>query len=267
MPRWSKSWVVARKDMAEFRKNKIVISTLIAMPIVFAIIMPLVTILPIQAMVDVNPDDLRQAGFPIPANATVEEARVIMVKQGLEYLLPLFIVIPAMVPTIVASYSFVGEKLNRSLEPLLAAPITDLELFLGKCAAVFLPSIIATWGAFAVFSAITDAILVQTLGYLVLPDVEWTIIILVVAPLICVLSIEANVYISSRVKDVRAAEQLGAVVVLPILLVIIMLSMGVIQLSNLFIPVLAGIVLVFDVLLFYLATKTFHRERILTEWK
>jgi hypothetical protein len=60
---------------------------------------------------------------------------------------------------------------------------------------------------------------------------------------------------------------LGAVVVLPILLVIIMLSMGIIQLSNLFIPVLAGIVLVFDVLLFYLATKTFRREKILTEWK
>jgi ABC-2 type transport system permease protein len=266
MLRWNKAWIVAKKDLAEFRRNKIVISTLIAMPVVFAIILPLVVLMPIQAM-DIDIDDMRKSGFDIPLDATLEEAKRIMLEQSLEYFLPFFLIIPAMIPTIVASYSFVGEKLNRSLEPLLASPITDLELFIGKCIAVLIPSLIAAWAAFLVFSAITDVVLLPWLGMLVMPNLKWTIIMLLVAPLICVLSIEANVYISSRVRDVRAAEQLGALVIMPLVLIVVFLSMGIIQVSFLLVPILTIVILIFDVGLFFLATRTFHREKILTEWK
>ena len=264
MLRWSKAWVVARKDLSEFRRNRIILGSLIAMPIIFSVLMPITVVVPFQYR-SFDPDDLQ--GYQFPDNVTAEEAKRIVMEQSLDYLLPMFMIIPAMIPTIVASYSFVGEKLNRSLEPLLATPLTDLELFMGKCAAVFVPSMIATLASFVAFAAITDIALWPSFGFPVLPNLKWAFIITVVAPLLCILSIEANVYISSRVRDVRAAEQLGALVVMPLLLLVILFSVGAIQLSPLLLPALAGFLVLLDGALFFIATKTFQRERILTEWK
>lgn len=87
------------------------------------------------------------------------------------------------------------------------------------------------------------------------------------APLACVLSVEANVIISSRVNDIRAAQQLGTYVVIPLILLLVFA----IQLSifPIILPVLAvsAVIAVVDVALFYLAKATFQREEILTKWK
>ena len=40
----------------------------------------------------------------------------------------LFMMLPLIIPATIASYSIVGEKTTRTLEPLLATPVTDLEL-------------------------------------------------------------------------------------------------------------------------------------------
>ena len=43
-----------------------------------------------------------------------------------------FLIGAAIIPTTIASYSLVGEKIQKSLEPLLATPMTDGEILLGK---------------------------------------------------------------------------------------------------------------------------------------
>ena len=48
-----------------------------------------------------------------------------------EFLL-LFLLIPLAVPVTIASYSIVGEKTTRALEPLLATPASTAEIILGK---------------------------------------------------------------------------------------------------------------------------------------
>ena len=60
----------------------------------------------------------------------------------------LLVLIPVMVPTVTASYSFVGEKINRSLEPLLATPASDLELLMGKSGSIFAITMAATLASF-----------------------------------------------------------------------------------------------------------------------
>jgi len=79
--------------------------------------------------------------------------------------------------------------------------------------------------------------------------------------------VEANVIISSRVNDIRAAQQLGTYVVIPLILLLVFA----IQLSifPIILPVLAvsAVIAVVDVALFYLAKATFQREEILTKWK
>src|SRR5436190_13725942 len=65
--------------------------------------------------------------------------------------LVLFQMIPMVVPLSIASHSIVGEKQNRSLEPLLATPIRTEELLFGKAIAAAVPGILATWVGFALF--------------------------------------------------------------------------------------------------------------------
>ena len=61
-----------------------------------------------------------------------------------EFLL-LFMMMPLIIPITIAAYSIVGEKTTRSLEPLLATPITTAELLIGKGLAAAIPAIAATW--------------------------------------------------------------------------------------------------------------------------
>src|SRR5689334_12232902 len=64
---------------------------------------------------------------------------------GLESLTYIFVIFAAVLPTSIAAYSIVGEKVEKSLEPLLATPTTDSEILLGKGIGAFLPPILTTW--------------------------------------------------------------------------------------------------------------------------
>jgi hypothetical protein len=92
------------------------------------------------------------------------------------------------------------------------------------------------------------------------------LILFLLSPLACLLSVEANVIISARVNDVRAAQQLGSFTILPIIIVAIF--SGLFAGATLLIPVLiAAVIGVIDVALFYVSKATFQREEILTKWK
>jgi ABC-2 type transport system permease protein len=57
-----------------------------------------------------------------------------------------------------ASYSLVGEKVEKSLEPLLATPTSDDEILMGKTLAAFVPTIAATFLGATAFMALVDAL-------------------------------------------------------------------------------------------------------------
>jgi len=177
-----------------------------------------------------------------------------------------FIIGAAYLPTAIASYSLVGEKVEKSLEPLLATPITDSELLLGKSIAAFLPPIVAIYISAAVFMALINQLTHQTLGYSYFPNWSIGIILLLVAPLSAILSVQASVIISARASDVRAAQILGGLIALPFLAIYVASEIGSISLNanNLFI--ISAVILLVDVILFFISTKTFQREEILTKW-
>ena len=62
-----------------------------------------------------------------------------------------FLLLPAIIPLAIAVYSIVGEKEQTTLEPLLATPISDVELFLGKALASVIPALIVNWISFGAF--------------------------------------------------------------------------------------------------------------------
>src|SRR5919109_1182267 len=64
------------------------------------------------------------------------------------------IIVPILTLTLIfALESFVGEKERHSLEPLLASPVSDTELYVGKTLAAMLPPLLAAYLGIAVYLA------------------------------------------------------------------------------------------------------------------
>jgi len=193
-----------------------------------------------------------------------EEALLIIF---IDALLLFYVLVPAILPTVIASYSFVGEKTNKSLEPLLATPTTDMELLLGKGLSIFVPTMAVTWISLIPFVILVDLIAGPVLGYLPLPNLIWALGVFVLAPLFCLMAIFANVIVSSRVNDVRASQQIGSLIVLPLVVVFIVILLGLVTLNVLNMALFIGVIAFAVIGLLYVASKIFKREEILIRWK
>jgi ABC-2 type transport system permease protein len=240
------SWIIARKDIKVFIRKKIVLYILVLLPLLLSVLFPLV----------LEFAGRRSGGITGPYLLTL--------LHSFEWF---FVIIPAIIPGPIASYSIVGEKLEGSLERLLATPTTDGEILLGKSIAAFIPAIIATYAGASIFMALTDGVTYGKLGYLYYPNWDMGIILFLLAPLALLLSIELNIITSSRVSDVRAAGQAGSLMFLPVIGIYIASEIGLITLDTNALLIIAGVFAVLDVALFRISTSVFQREQILTKWK
>ncbi len=240
--RLSKSWIIAQKDFKTFRRKKNVLYTLLIVPIIISILLSVV---------------LMVTHIPV---------------AHFSYLLPAFaffyVLLAGVVPTAIASYTIVGEKVEKTLEPLLAAPVTDGEILLGKAISAFIPSILAILGGSVLFMVLSDVATFKSLGYYFFPNLNAVVTLFLMVPLAVLMSVEWSVVVSGRVTDVRVAQQLGSLIVLPFAAIYVLGEINVVPLdvtSNLLI--ISGILALVDVLLFFVTKGTFHREEILTKWK
>ncbi len=240
-----KSWAVAKKDFDAFRAKKSDLYSMIAASLVAAIGLPALMWLPLW----------RTGISPPEIVALLNQFSLV------------FIILAGLLPNAVASYSIVGEKIERTLEPLLATPTTDGEILLGKGIAAFLPSIVLTYAGAAIFMCLMDALTASQLGYLFFPNWTIALILALAAPLACIFCIEFNVIVSSQVSDIRAAQQLGLLVLLPFAGLYAAAQMGFVSVLTTDLLIISAIVLLVDTLLFYASRATFRREEILTKWK
>lgn len=257
---------IINKEWAEVFRNKLVLFTVLFLPLILAI-MPLGMLIAFNQSESLSadmadPEILQFAGQMCEGLELVDCSLVYM----LNLFVLMFMILPVSIPVTIAAYSIVGEKTTRSLEPLLATPITTVELLVAKIISAVIPAIGATWLAFAIF--LTGAwLLAPAAVFAEFFDAQWLLAIFVVAPLLTVLSTCVAVIVSSRVTDPRVAEQLAAVVILPLILLIVGQSMGLILIDRRIMILIGGIVLILDVVLVYLAIRLFDRETILTRWK
>ena len=247
-----KAWIVTQKDISVIRKNKYIFYSLIAMPLIFGVVMPVIFVFILNS----------EIGAPTVTSAELLTTATLLANMSAMYL----VVIAAVLPSIIASYSFVGEKIEKSLEPLLATPTTDGELLLGKSLAAFVPCIAVTYLAAAISTPVIALWSYTNLGVWLIPNPYWALILFVITPLACILSIEGNIIVSSRVNDIRAAQQLGGLIVVPLIILVIVGTESA-QLSTLLAVSVSIALAVADIALFYLSKETFQREEILTKWK
>jgi ABC-type Na+ efflux pump permease subunit len=243
--RISKAWIVAAKDMRIFLRKKYLIYSLVALPLIIGIGLPLV---------------LHLVGARKQAlNGTA----LLSIMNAFSFF---FGIGAGVLPIILASYSLVGEKIEKSLEPLLATPITDSELLLGKSIAAFIPPVCAIYISSIFFMGLSDLWTHNILGYSYFPNWNIGLILLAVVPLSALLSIGWSVIVSSRATDVRAAQLQSTLIIIPFFVIYIMTEIGAITLDTKTIGIISGVILVADIILFFLSTRTFQREEILTKW-
>ena len=82
-----------------------------------------------------------------------------------------------------------------------------------------------------------------------------------------ILSIELDIIVSSRANDVRGAQQFAGLMVIPFAVIYVLGETGIIALTTFNLLIICGILLVADIILFYISTAIFQREEILTKWK
>jgi ABC-2 type transport system permease protein len=240
------SWIIASKDLKVIMRKRTVRYTIVVLPLLISVLFPLV----IRSVLN--------KGGGIPA----------AVLPGLlDSFAFFFAIIAAILPTPIASYSIVGEKVEKSLEPLLATPTTDGEILLGKSIAAFLPSIIATYAGATIFMVLIDNVTHTALGYFYYPNWTMGVVLLILAPVVSILSVEFNVIASSRVTDVRAASQIGSLMFLPFMALYVAGETGLVSLDTNNLLIIAGIIAALDLVFFRVSTATFRREEILTKWK
>lgn len=259
--------IIVRKEWAEVFKNRMVLFTVAFLPLIM-------TALPLGIMYgtrDVGANQSLNTEMPSEmVNAMCAQgltgAECFQVFMVSEFMM-LFMILPLAIPGTIAAYSIVGEKTTRSLEPLLATPITTAELLIGKCLAAVIPAVVATYGAFAVFAAGSWILIQNKMLLAALLDVRWLIAIVVVGPLLAILEVTFALMVSSRVNDPRVAEQISMVILLPVLGGFFGQIAGLFILDRQLITVVAFVMFFVDLLMIYLATQFFQREAILTRWK
>jgi ABC-2 type transport system permease protein len=242
--RLSKAWIVASKDFKTFTKRKSILYSIIYFEVAVSIAVPFVT--------------------RFIASKT---SRAAVLPTFIDAFSFLYVIGAAFTPVGIASYSLIGEKVQKSLEPLLATPTTDEEILAGKSIAAFLPAICANLIGALIFMVLVDLFTYSTLKYLYFPNWNFAIILFLLAPLACVLGVGYNVLVSSRVNDVRTAQQLGTLIILPFGAVYFLSEFNVLSLTTTNMLIMAAVLAVIDVIVFYLVKATFQREEILTKWK
>lgn len=256
--------IIINKEWAEVFKNRLVVFTTIFMPLIL-------TILPLVLIYFTRDADSSEYLSDLPSQFETFCADQSGNADCIQYYLLnqfiiLFMLTPVIIPVNIAAYSIVGEKTTRSLEPLLATPISTIELLLGKNLAAATPAVLATWIGYIIF-AIGAYILSPGAIVQVILDPLWLIAIFIVSPLLAILAVNFAIMVSSRVNDPRVAEQLSVVVILPLLLLMFGQIAGVLVINRQIILLLAVVVLIVNIALTPLTVRLFQRETILTRWK
>ena len=254
---------ILRREWSETIRNRLLMSTILIPPVILTIA-PLALAglvgnraLPPELATQVLAQRPEWAGF-----SEAELAGAFAVQQFLAF----FLLMPAYIPLSIATFSIIGEKLARTLEPVLATPIRTLELLVGKSIAALVPGVLAGWVTYIAFVALASIVYGPNLIGVV-TDSSWLAGVFILGPAVGFSSVVAGVIISARVNDPRVAQQIGGIIVVPIIAITLLQATGTLLVGATGYFLLAAIIFVVSLVGVRVGVQLFDREAILTRWK
>lgn len=160
--------------------------------------------------------------FPLLMNFTAGRLLGFVSDYGAEIvgtrLIPFLLLIVGFFPTsfslVIALETFVGEKERKSLEPLLATPLTNTQLYLGKVLASVIPPLFASYLGIAVYLVG----LALTVGWI--PPLQLFLQTFILTTIQGIVMVAGAVIVSSQTTSARAANLLASFIIVPMALLI-----------------------------------------------
>jgi ABC-type Na+ efflux pump permease subunit len=234
---WRRVGAILRKELRDYRRNRFVIGTMAATPVLF-IILPTIQL--------------------IDADVTGNTAHLSL-RIGLSLLYML--VIPVTMPSVMSAYSVVGEREQGTLEPVLSTPVRREEFLIAKALAAFVPTLVIAYAVFGIFLAIASLFAHPVIVSAIYAGPHLLVQFLF-TPLLAGWAIWAGIAVSTRSTDVRVAQQLSVLGSLPPLIIVALMSLNVISESAALAIGLAAALLAFDLLAWRVVAGMFDRERL-----
>ncbi len=237
----SRVLAVVRKELREYRRNKFVVASMVLLPILF-LVLPTLSVVAIAA------------GAPAGVvRGAVGSATLTM------------FVVPLILPTVISGYAVIGEREQGTLEPVLTTPVRREELLWGKALAAAIPSVSMAYMLFIVF-----LVVVRVRATPAVVDLVWqpaqVLAVALLDPLLALFSIWVGLAFSVRSTDVRVAQQLSALAVLPMFGLLALITYRVVT-PSVWLAIGAGVVLAgLDAAAYRLVAAMFDRERLLTRY-
>ncbi len=266
---WRTVRTLALRDLTVILRSRAVMLPMVIVPLLFIVAIPAgVGFFAPQMAAAGEADDFAQFLEMMPAPmqerfAGYDEAQVIVAAMLEHLFAPMFLIIPLMVASTIAAGSFVGEKERKTLEALLHTPTTDLELFVGKLLAAWVPAFLVGLGAFVLYALVANLSAWHVMGGLFFPNAMWVVLALWLAPAAAGLGLGVIVLVSSRVSTFQDAYQLSGLVVIPVVLVVLGQIGGVIYLNTLAVAVTGLVLWLVDGAILWFGVRTFRRSEII----
>jgi ABC-2 type transport system permease protein len=230
---------LARKELRELRRHRMIVITAAVLPLAFLV-------LPILNLLLYDPG--RAIGGP---DFAVGQAMFC------------FFLTPVIMPATMAAYGIIGERDQGTLEPLLTLPLTDRQLLAGKVTAILIPTLTASFGIFFAYMLVVGAAVAEPVRSPAL-DWTWPLGLLLTGPLLALFSTLTGLIFSARARDVRVAEHLSGLVLLPSMLPVLLIVTRTVEPSLLTWLLFATGTALVDAALWRLAVRAFDRERAIS---
>ncbi|HOT92067.1 MAG TPA: stage II sporulation protein M [Anaerolineae bacterium] len=203
--------------------------------------------------------------FPFLANLAASRGMEFVNQYGakliIERLLPFMMLVVGFFPSsfslVIALETFIGEKERRSLEPLLATPLTDLQLYAGKLIATTILPVLASYLGMVVY------LLLLKFSLHWQPTVELLLVSMALATAEALVMVSGAVIVSSQATSVRAANLLASFIIIPMAFLLQVEASFLLFADYTTLWLIALFLVVLNVLLIRLGIRVFNREHLL----
>ncbi len=255
---------IIRKDLRETLGSRQILLPLIIVPLLFMVVIPVGVHIAAAYVNSVDTKEImemaEQMKLTLPYDSNAKNLIILFSEY---YLPPIFLLIPIMMSSLIGAGCFVMEKEKSTLESLFYCPLSIEQLFRAKVAGTFIPAYALTIIGFLVVGVILNVGGIIFFGHLIFPSLKWLLIIFLLSPSVLLLGLTLTVHISARAKSFQESQQVVAFVVVPVILLVVGQSSGVILLNELLIIAISTVIFVLDYFLLRIARKKYTYERLL----
>jgi ABC-2 type transport system permease protein len=264
-------FAIVRKDLKVVSQNKGVMMPIVGMVVILFVVLPwLVTLMPslmtimgfstgnlIGSQLDKLPAIIQQEFAGLNSNQMIIQFFLI------HYMAPLFLIVPLMVSSVIAADSFAGEKERKTMEALLYTPTKDRELFIAKLLSGWLVALAVALVGFALYVIMVNAAGWSAMHRIFFPTTTWIVMMIWVVPALPGFALGIMVLVSMKAQGFQDANQLGGMVVLPVVILLFAVVSGALTFSIALVFLIGLVAWLLAGVLIWVGSRSFNRGRLL----